>query len=475
LEICPAAEYASANAGCYNVITPKGDDVTAKVVATGFDVYVPPVDPRYTLDPNKYCSAGICKTCKSGYLFDGDECINQYNIIYDECGDDDSSNIKAFKGTVGVAKSGEITTITDYCSSGQLIQVDCEGSNSKILTAESCPSSQVCSGGICTCPSGTTLCGSSCVDTSTDSNNCGGCGSSCGAGKTCSAGTCPTTNDNAVKSVCASQNCDNSQTNCQSNGGTYMGDSYRFYDAASDSYTGNNYCCGDDSNEKVNYYAENTEAYGFASYPNDKYCCPYPTDCIGGFGGCYRTGYYDEYILLLTCRDGVWTDLPEVTTTTRPQKGDSRVVYEPKACTDNDGGMNFFEKGTVSSRQLISSPSDYCSDASTLMEYYCVENEPSFTSYTCPSGYSCSDGACVPQDKVPPTIKINSPVDGASYKVGTKINSVLDIDVKDNSGIEPSVDIEGNKVIETGANPYTIIVKDGNGNQAKASFIVYGR
>ena len=34
------------------------------------------------------------------------------------------------------------------------------------------------------------LCGATCVNTSSDPANCGGCGKACGAGQTCAAGTC---------------------------------------------------------------------------------------------------------------------------------------------------------------------------------------------------------------------------------------------------------------------------------------------
>jgi hypothetical protein len=55
-----------------------------------------------------------------------------------------------------------------------------------------CPAGQVCSMGTCgvDCLGGSTLCGSSCVETQTDPNHCGGCNTVCPAGETCSGGTC---------------------------------------------------------------------------------------------------------------------------------------------------------------------------------------------------------------------------------------------------------------------------------------------
>ena len=45
------------------------------------------------------------------------------------------------------------------------------------------------------CPVGRTLCTSRCVDTLTDSNNCGACGNVCGTGTSCAGGVCRPVND----------------------------------------------------------------------------------------------------------------------------------------------------------------------------------------------------------------------------------------------------------------------------------------
>jgi len=52
-------------------------------------------------------------------------------------------------------------------------------------------STPYCSGGVCvTCPAGLTNCSGSCVDITSDSANCGGCGTSCASGWMCIASTC---------------------------------------------------------------------------------------------------------------------------------------------------------------------------------------------------------------------------------------------------------------------------------------------
>lgn len=48
----------------------------------------------------------------------------------------------------------------------------------------------MCQAGKCACSNGGILCGTTCVDTSTDANNCGGCSVVCGAGQTCVSGKC---------------------------------------------------------------------------------------------------------------------------------------------------------------------------------------------------------------------------------------------------------------------------------------------
>lgn len=64
-------------------------------------------------------------------------------------------------------------------------------------------------------------------------------------------------------------------------------------------------------------------------------------------------------------------------------------------CTDSDGGNNLFLKGQTqdSSGNLRT---DYCMDnASDIAEFYC-KDDTIYGNYTsCPSGYSCSGGACI--------------------------------------------------------------------------------
>jgi hypothetical protein len=54
-----------------------------------------------------------------------------------------------------------------------------------------CASGLICSSGECVCEDETkTLCGTSCVDVSSDATNCGACGTVCGLGESCVSGSC---------------------------------------------------------------------------------------------------------------------------------------------------------------------------------------------------------------------------------------------------------------------------------------------
>lgn len=61
-------------------------------------------------------------------------------------------------------------------------------------------------------------------------------------------------------------------------------------------------------------------------------------------------------------------------------------------CTDSDGGKDIFVSSTVLSGGTYES--DYCIDASTVVEYFCLGSNSSSEEIPCPAGYSCDNGAC---------------------------------------------------------------------------------
>jgi len=71
-----------------------------------------------------------------------------------------------------------------------------------------------------------------------------------------------------------------------------------------------------------------------------------------------------------------------------------------KTCTDSDGGLDYYTKGTVAVCTFSGTGGgcgvavDYC-NGDILTEGYCVGTDSKTVKYTCP--YGCSDGACVKQ------------------------------------------------------------------------------
>lgn len=62
-----------------------------------------------------------------------------------------------------------------------------------LATYSKCESSDVCTSGApagCNCGNGQTCCNNACTNLQTDRNNCGGCGTTCGAGLGCDNGVC---------------------------------------------------------------------------------------------------------------------------------------------------------------------------------------------------------------------------------------------------------------------------------------------
>lgn len=83
--------------------------------------------------------------------------------------------------------------------------------------------SRRCTGGECgACPPGKELCQSGCVDLQTDDDNCGACGTACGAGQVCISGACTCTAGSCPDGCCAGDQCNPGTTDafCGRNGET---------------------------------------------------------------------------------------------------------------------------------------------------------------------------------------------------------------------------------------------------------------
>jgi MYXO-CTERM domain-containing protein len=87
----------------------------------------------------------------------------------------------------GPTCEGSLTLCGDTCVDTSSDGAHCGECNN------ACPADQLCSAGACVtggCPTGQVECNQGCVDTSTDALHCGSCGASCMAGQTCVGGVC---------------------------------------------------------------------------------------------------------------------------------------------------------------------------------------------------------------------------------------------------------------------------------------------
>jgi len=83
-------------------------------------------------------------------------------------------------------------------------------------------------------------------------------------------------------------------------------------------------------------------------------------------------------------------EIPEETPEEIPEEiPEEETVIE---CTDTDA-EDMYAKGKVSKGE--NDYFDLCYDADTVTEYYCDNENVETKQITCPSGYSCDDGACV--------------------------------------------------------------------------------
>jgi len=65
----------------------------------------------------------------------------------------------------------------------------------------------------------------------------------------------------------------------------------------------------------------------------------------------------------------------------------------PSACTDSDGGRNYYQKGVVTAAAGSVQLPDFCDNDTVLIEHFCKDNvNPGWERYNCPNG--CQDGAC---------------------------------------------------------------------------------
>lgn len=113
--------------------------------------------------------------------------------------------------------------------------------------------------------------------------------------------------------------------------------------------------------------------------------------------------YSEEYDCPYGCQDGAC--IKEVIEEEVPEEVEVAEEEFEGECTDSDGGMDYFVKGTTTGKShttnFTRSYTDHCMDDSRLGEGFCWDNnEVNIIRYSCPNG--CQDGACV-REIVEPT------------------------------------------------------------------------
>ena len=113
------------------------------------------------------------------------------------------------------------------------------------------------------------------------------------------------------------------------------------------------------------------------------------------------------------------TETPVPTTEIRDESDNYFSIVSSTTCTDTDGGENYYARGIATDPDTGKSFTDYCLTSSTLREYFCLSPSSVFPrgsvaqgDYTCPSGYTCEDGACVKGGKY---IRVLSPNGGEQW------------------------------------------------------------
>ncbi|MBI5224010.1 hypothetical protein HY990_06340 [Candidatus Micrarchaeota archaeon] len=91
------------------------------------------------------------------------------------------------------------------------------------------------------------------------------------------------------------------------------------------------------------------------------------------------------------CNDGACY-LPNNQTPTG-NTSDQNGVPTSNLCQDTDNGMSYFIQGRTTQSGTVRM--DECSRFDSVREFYCQNNAIQNVIYQCPSGYACSNGACV--------------------------------------------------------------------------------
>lgn len=145
------------------------------------------------------CMAGTCR-CPDGQAVCGTYCVNIRTDV-SNCGSCGNRCMATSDVDAGMMTEACVAG-TCGCASGTACPTS-SGSGYTCLDTSSdpencgtcghhCVTGATCTAGACACPMGQTVCGSGCVDTRWNSANCGACGMACPTGQYCNFGSCAT-------------------------------------------------------------------------------------------------------------------------------------------------------------------------------------------------------------------------------------------------------------------------------------------
>jgi hypothetical protein len=243
--ICPQGQMCT-NGTCVAIVCPQGKTVcNNECVDTQTDGYnCGACNASCNVQGRQVCSGGACAcpagltTCPGGPV---DAPRSRVRASTDFCAD-----VKTDRYNCGGC--GTICAVGKTCTNGSCADIVCPqgrtlcGNDCVDLTSDSehcggCDTSchgsdgeggaMVCKDSVCACPQGQTKCTaqggeggsySFCADTSNNRYNCGGCGTTCEVGKTCTGGTCVAITCPQGQTLCGND-CVDAQTDAQHCGG----------------------------------------------------------------------------------------------------------------------------------------------------------------------------------------------------------------------------------------------------------------
>jgi len=301
------------------------------------------------------CGGTINCECPAGQICEAGQCKSQPVVT---CQDSDGKDIYT-SGTV--TYNGQ--TFSDYCepySAGiqKVLEYYCDGD--KLASSDfDCPLNYTCLNGRCTQPSASTECkdsdGQDIYTKGTVEFNGSFYIDMCSGDTTVIEHYCGT--DNQIKYF---------QQNCPSG--------YKCVDGACKQGNISTTCTETDNGKNPYLKGITTDATGsYVDKCSSDGSKLYEYYCVFDSANLEEISAPQNYV----CKDGAFVE-----------------ANPSSSCSDSDGGLNIFAKGTVNENGKLSTDECTCG-GSRVKEYSCYKGMTAVSEEYCPTGYTCKDGACV--------------------------------------------------------------------------------